>query len=252
MGSPGSRRDYDQFTNGSIVSEDFVKSQNANLWNNSMKLIPTGNIAADGSPEYEIQQDGNLRVIGQDGNLVEVSQGFGLGIRQHDDIMLAFGYSRKTTKKFTLPAGEFVAITLDVGSALTLHHAENRYVGTYNGNLDFKVIVGKTISDMTGTPSRMSAFNQNGATLDPAVQSLFDYYPPSAVNPVGGVINEANTIDELTIYSATGQGVRVSSSNEFSTVQGRHYSPGDFIVALFENVSDADIVVEYVYAWHEF
>ena len=193
-----------------------------------------------------------LLVVGQDGKTTPVSNGFGLGIRQRDDVMLAYGYSRKTTKRFSIPASEFAAITLTVGEALRLHHAESRFIESYNGSLNLKIIVGKTVSDMSGVPSRMQAFNQNGATLDPNVKSLFDFYAATVGNPVGGVIDETNTIDDFTLRGQTAQGVRASSADIFASVRGRHYDPGDFVIALFENPNGATIDVTYSYDWHEY
>lgn len=200
--------------------------------------------------ENPLAVDSRLTTLNKYGEYAPVSEGFGLGIREHDDVMLEYGYSRVTTKRFTIPAGYYSAITLTVPENL-YHHAENRLVSTYNGDLELSIVIGKTAVDMVGTPSRMVAFNEVGPVVDSNVQSLFDYYAPASTIRVGGTVDETNSMIPTVLRASTGQGNRASSKDQFSELSGRTYLAGFYVVNM-HNPTNADIEVEYTYAWHEY
>ena len=194
-----------------------------------------------------------LSVEGQNGEQEPISNGTGIGIRQHDDVMLSYGYSRKITKKFTLPSGQFGVLTLRVPAGLN-HHAESRFVQAYNAPVNFKIIIGKVIGDLPAVVDTVPAFNQKYAVLDPSTQSIVEYRGVHAANPIG-TTDANNTIDDLNLYATTGKGVIASTSQAFASVSGRYYTALEterIIVALFENIDSADADVEFIYEWHEF
>jgi len=194
-----------------------------------------------------------ILVKGQNGIIDEVSNGKGLGIKQHDDVMLSYGYSRKVTKKFTLPSGQFGVLVLRVPEGL-VHHAEGRFIQCYNAPVNFKVVIGKTLNDLPALVETLPAFNQKYAVLDPTTKTIIEYRGTHAANPIG-TVDADNTIDDLNLYAETGQGTRASSAQAFSSLTGRYYDGVDserIIVALFENIDSADATIEFVYSWHEF
>ena len=136
---------YNNITIGDIVSELELRRQSLHIFNNTLKGVPTGNIAADGTAEYLITElnGGSVQIstIGQDGESKPVSQGKGIGVRQHDDVMLSFGYSHKITKIVEIPAGQFAVVTLTIPVGLN-HHVEGRYLESYNGILKVNVTLG--------------------------------------------------------------------------------------------------------------
>lgn len=191
-----------------------------------------------------------LRVFGKDGKPWEVTQGKGLGIREHDDVMLSFGYSHKVTKIETLSAGEFLVITLEVPSDLN-HHAENRFLEAYNGILEVKIIADLLESELPAVVSQIPAFNQIGPVLNPDVKSIFSYRGIHATNPITGTVDDDTTVDQIHLHGETGRGFRSAGASSSSDVQGRYYKEGIHTV-LVENVSNADVEFTYIYKWHEF
>lgn len=194
-----------------------------------------------------------ISAVGQDGELESISNGKGLGVRQHDDVMLSYGYSRKVTKKFSLNNGDYAVISLRVPDGL-VHHAESRFVQAYNSSVNFKIVIGKVIGDLPAVVDTLPVFNQKYAVLDPSTQSIVEYRGTSATNPIG-TVDENNTIDEIDIYATTGQGVRVSTADAFASVKGRYYDgvgSERIITALFQNIGSAQAEIIFIYDWHEF
>jgi len=190
-----------------------------------------------------------LFTVGVDGEAHEEKRGTGLSIRQHDDVMLASGYSRVTHYDFSLDAGEFAIIVLDMGSAKS-HHAESRTVSTYNSDIDVKVIPNYVGGGVPAVVSAMRAFNQKGGYYDPDVDSVFTFRGTNiAVNPL--TIGDTTIIDHITLRADTGKGNIASSKDLFASVTGRYYYEGQH-VALFENTGAGVAYVTYQYNWHEF
>lgn len=194
---------------------------------------------------------GVLRVIGKGGIPEYVSNSFGLGIRQHDDVMLAWGYSRQITKIVEIPSNNWVVVSLTVPSGVT-HHAESRFLEAYNGILEATVVIG--LDKDTEVPvvvEQIPAFNQLGPTLDPDVLSVFEYRGVHASNPITGTINDSTTVDNIHLHATTGQGSKQAGESSSSDVRGRHYKPG-FYTVLVHNTSNATVELTYIYKWHEY
>lgn len=191
-----------------------------------------------------------LRVFGKDGRPYDITQGIGLGIRQHDDVMLSWGYSHKVSKIVTIPANDFAVITLTIPEELN-HHAEKRFLEAYNGILDIKIIIGLEEANLPSVVNQIPAFNQKGPYLNEDVQSIFHWRGTHASNPITGVaVTDQNILDELHLHGTTGNS-RTAGEATSSAVQGRYYTEGIWTV-LFENKSNANVELTYIYDWHEF
>jgi len=243
---------YNNITIGDIVSELELRRQSLHIYNNTLKGVPTGNTAADGTAEYLITElnGGSVQIstIGQSGDSSPVSQGIGIGIRQHDDVMLSYGYSRTTHIDFQLDAGDFALVVLEIPADIK-HHAEGRIVEVYNSPVDVKII-----PDWQGVlpavVSTLAAFNQKGASYDPDVLSIFTFRGTNiAADPI--VPTAQQIIDHVIIRAETGQGNTASTKEAFSSVTGRYYFEG-FHVALFEDIGAETADISYHYNWHEF
>lgn len=192
----------------------------------------------------------NILVEGKGGEQIAVQQGVGLGVRQHDDVMLSWGYSHKVTKIVEIPAGDFVVISLTVPSGLS-HHAEARIVGAYNGILETRVILGLTPAQLPAVVEQLPAFNEKGPYRNDNVQSIFEYRGIHTSDPLNGLYDEQNSIDQIHLHATTGQGVNIGGVNTTSNVSGRYYEEGTYVF-LAENVSNATVELTYIYSWHEF
>ena len=192
---------------------------------------------------------GLLKVRGQTGKIYNVSHGVGLGVRQHDDVMLSYGYSHKITKIVTIPANQFAVMTLNMPSGLK-HHSESRFVEAYNGILDVKVIVGLLEGDLPVAINQIPAFNEKYAVLNPLVKSIFQWRGVHATNPITGLIDDTTTVDEFHLHATSGN-ARQAGEASSSSVKGRYYTTG-INTLLVENKSNADVEFTYIYGWHEF
>ena len=48
------RDKYDGITSGDVMSEKELQERNVHIYNNSLIVVPTGNIATDGSPQVKV------------------------------------------------------------------------------------------------------------------------------------------------------------------------------------------------------
>jgi len=191
---------------------------------------------------------GLLRVIGQDGLPIAVSQGVGLGVRQHDDVMLSYGYSRTAHYNFQLASGQYALITLTIPAGIS-HHAESRVVEAYNSQVDVEIIP-NYLGALPAEVAPMYAFNQKGAAYDPLVKSIFSFRGTNiATVPITNTDQEV--IDHLILRALTAQGSKSSSQSEVSSVTGRYYYEGTHVV-LFHNTGAGLADISYRYNWHEF
>jgi hypothetical protein len=189
-----------------------------------------------------------LMVVGGDGEPYPVTQEAGLGIREHDDVMLAAGYSRTAHIDFQLNAGQFAVVVLTLPADIEMHHAESRSVHAFNSPVDVKIVPNWT-GALPAVVSTLAAFNQKGAYYDPNVKSVLTFRGTNiAVNPINPTLLQV--IDHVILRATTGQGVRVSSEDEFASVTGRFYYEGKH-VALFQNIGSAVADISYRYNWHE-
>lgn len=192
----------------------------------------------------------NLIVEGRNGEQVAVSQSFGLGIRAHDDVMLAYGYTHKITKIQEIPAGEFLVITADFPEGYA-HHAESRFLEAYNGILEVKVIMGLEDGELPAIVEQIPAWNNIGPVINHDIHTIFNYRGVHATNPITGTVDNTNTVDEYHVHGTTGRGFAQSTAGASASLAGRHYSPGRATL-LVENASDATVEMTYIYAWHEY
>jgi len=192
---------------------------------------------------------GLLRIRGQNGTPYNVSQGIGLGIREHDDVMLSYGYSRKVTKVLTIPNNYFAVITLRIPEGLK-HHSESRFVESYNGILNITVIIGLSEGDLPPVVNQIPAFNEKGASYDPDVKSIFEWRGVHISNPITATITPENSIDTLHLHATSGN-ARQAGEAQSSSVKGRYYTEGIYTL-LVENKTNDDVEFTYIYGWHEF
>ena len=205
----------------------------------------TSRVVNESSPLPSVAQ---LMTIGQTGEPTLVSQGTGIGIRQHDDVMLSYGYSRVAHIDIQLDAGEFALIVLEIPAGLK-HHAESRLIEAFNSPVDVKVIPNWE-GALPAVVSTLSAFNQKYATYDPDVKSIFKFRGTNiVVDPIAP--SDDQIIDHVILRAVAGQGQRASSKDQFASVTGRYYDEG-FHVLLLENIGNATADIMYLYNWHEF
>ena len=79
-----------------------------------------------------------LYMQGKNGVMGSVTQTSGLGIREHDDVMLSYGYSKYTKLEKTLGANESMVMKITVPENIA-HHAESRLVITNNESVRIRV-----------------------------------------------------------------------------------------------------------------
>lgn len=191
-----------------------------------------------------------LTIWGKGGKQYQVNHGIGLGIRQHDDVMLAWGYSRNTRHEMNLTAGQFMVIRLNVNT-VKLHHAEDRILSTEKGSVRVKVY------DVTGnegsfpaSPTAMTIFNQNPPQQETGgvdCQAEFFSYPAQASDPFAGL----TPIDNVPLWVPSGGGPVSPSPDTFPSVKGRHYQSDRVYALVVENINGSETDVYYQYAWHE-
>lgn len=189
-----------------------------------------------------------LEVFGKNGVVRVVSQGFGLGIRQHDDVMLAFGYSRVASKDFTVPTTDFLVLRLDVND-VKLHHLESRLLGSSAGNIRIRLYnVTGNENLFPATPTALDIYNQKYLTKETIgvdVRAGIYSYPIQTTNPFSGL----EPIINRPIYTPTTGGPITPAEN--MTNKGRHYEPNQTYALVIENISNGSSVIYYEYNWHE-
>lgn len=190
-----------------------------------------------------------IMTIGQDGESQPVSQGFGLGTREHEQVMLAYGYSNKVNKIIEIPGNDFAVISLKIPANLT-HHAEQRFLEAYNGAVNIKVMSGILESNLPASISSLPVFNQKTALYNPSALSVFNDRGIHTSNPILGTILDTNIIDEINIYGTTGN-ARTATEASSSSVKGRYYPEGIYTL-LIENLTNSPVTFTYIYDWHEY
>lgn len=204
-------------------------------------------VSLDSLPLGSVQ----IQTIGKDGESEDVSQGFGLGIRQHNDVMLSYGYSRFTRDEKTLTSGDFMVIRLNVGD-VDQHHAEDRVVTSSEGSLRFYVY---DVTDNTGlfpaSPTNMPIINEKGPVIEtPGVDVVGEFfdYPVQGSNPFAAL----DPIDEIPLNSDPGGLLQADGSGIFSEVEGRHYTADRVYAVVVEKIGTGSTDVYYRYGWHEY
>lgn len=193
-----------------------------------------------------------MQNIGQNSQVSDVSQGIGLGIRQHDDVMLAWGLTKVVQHEVSIEPNEYVLIELTVPVGAT-HHAEGRFLESFNEHCEFWVIPNYEGSvPVSGV--NMTIWNEKGPYIDGNL-STFQYWDPQLTLPIDFDpaldINRDKWIGHADLRGSTGQGVRASSADRFIGLVGRHYDPGRHM-ALTKNVGVDTAKFTYQYRWHDF
>ena len=219
-----------------------------------MHLI-AGNDPDNQVKEISVDSEGNLNAqlvtLGKDLTPEPVSNGFGIGVRQHDDVMLAYGYSRFTRYEISVPVGDFLVLRLDVNDA-SFHHAELRTVGTSAASLRLKTYIATGNENLfPANPITLPKFNQIGLIEEVTgldVKAGLFAYPINQTNPFSAL----TAADNVSLYTAPGGGPIDPSPDNFPSVKGRHYLPNETYALVIENIGSEVSVVYYQYDWHEY
>lgn len=211
-------------------------------------------IVADGNGNFSF--DVLLHNIGQDGEPSPITQGGGMGTREHDDVMLSFGYSHFTRHHRTITGNNFLVIRLDV-NGINQHHAEGRLFKTRNESCQVKVY------DVTGqeglfpaNPVAMPVFNQKTAEQEtpnpsgtPGIDVLgqFFYHDLVAADPFSAL----TPIDDVPMWIASATPVSTRPDG-FPSVKGRYYQQNRTYAVVIENLNGSSTEVYYQYDWHEY
>lgn len=189
-----------------------------------------------------------LTVGGKNGGIDYVSQGFGLGIREHDDVMLAWGYSRKTYLEVTIPTNQFAVIKTVIPEGLT-HHAEGRILFSSGGSTRLRVYKNVTPANFPTQVSLLPILNEKYAELITLTTdgTIFTYHGVSASNP----IVSGDLVDNYPIFAEDGQGNNSGSPAISESLRGRFYDDGTYAVVI-QNISNTSLTVYYQYNWHEY
>jgi len=189
-----------------------------------------------------------LTVFGKDGKIEHVNQGIGLGIMNHNDVMLKYGYSRKTYLEATIPAGQFLVIRVVLPSNIN-HHAEGRILETFGTSIRYRVYKDVVNANFPAQVSLMPILNERGADLITlsTTGSVFSYHGVSVNNP----IVSGTLIDNYPVWVLEGAGNRAGSPEASQSVGGRYYYPSTYAVVI-QNIGTISTQIYYQYEWHEF
>jgi len=189
-----------------------------------------------------------LRVFGRNGKIQDVSMGFGLGIREHDDVMLAWGLSRKTYLEVNIPVNNFAIIKVVVPEGWT-HHAEGRILETSAGSVRVKVYKDVDNGNFPALVSLMSITDESKPSLIVNSEgTIFSYHGTAVTNP----IITGDLIDNYPVFGVDSQGQGAKGSPAISeSLRGRHYESGTYSVVI-QNISNETRTIYYQYNWHEY
>lgn len=191
-----------------------------------------------------------ISTLDENGDSKFISNGTGLGVKQHDQVMLQYGYTNKVQKKsIEIPSGDYACITLEVPSGLN-HHAEFRVISAYNSECEFALVPNYT-GTLPAIVQTLTVWNEQGPTINNSALSVFAYRGVQSANPIDFVPTDQTTPEYMVLRATSGQGIRVASSDGDASVQGRYYYPGIHVVRI-KNTGSADAVFDYTYQWHEF
>ena len=218
--------------------------------NSSNKIIDVGD-AIDKTIESikEVNSEYNvnslMRNIGQNGVPEDVTQGKGLGVRQHDDVMLAYGYSKKTWLEVIIPTGQAAVIKITVPTAIQ-HHAEARVLSTESETVRIQVLKDAVDGEFPAVVSTMPVVNQR-EDLPTNKLTNFEY---CGLVLVAAIPSTGEEQTNFPLFTASGIGQSTSPSQS-EGVKGRYSSEG-LKAVIISNVSGSPTTVYYQYDWHEF
>lgn len=187
-----------------------------------------------------------MQVLGIDGEPEDVSQGYGLCVRQHDDVMLSSGFSKFVSSNFSLTSGQFAILRLDTGDVVA-HHSENRYLSVYDGSAKFSIIEVDDDTEFPANPIELNIINKQGPEILTGTKAKVYTYAVQSSNPF--TMNKVFD-DEVPVYGAVGRGFSASQEGTFSAVRGRHYTPNKTYAIIIESLDSID--VHYRYEWHDY
>lgn len=188
-----------------------------------------------------------LRIFGKNGEIYDVNQGIGLGIREHDDVMLAWGWSRKTYVEMSIPANQFATIKAVI-PADWHHHAENRIIESNNGSVRFRIYKDVLDANFPALVSTMPITDEKGPfDVTSTAATKYTYHGTSVANPiVSGWL-----IDNYPLFTAETQGNQARAPQTSQSIKGRYYYPSTYAIVV-QNLSPSTVTVYYQYEWHEF
>lgn len=186
-----------------------------------------------------------ISTTGQSGEQETVSQGVGLGVRQHDDVMLAYGYSKKTWLEVTIPNGQAAVIKITVPPDIQ-HHAESRILSTSAETIRIQVLKDAVDGEFPAVVATMPVVNQR-EDLTANKLTNFEY---CGLPLIANVPSTGEEQTNFPLYTASGIGTSTSPAQSGS-VKGR-YSDEGLKAVIISNVSGNPTTVYYQYDWHEF
>jgi len=186
-----------------------------------------------------------ISAIGQDGEQEAISNGKGLGVRQHDDVMLAYGYSKKTWLEVTIPAGQSAVIKVTVPSNIQ-HHAESRALETSEESIRIQVLKDAIDGEFPAVVATMPVINQREDLL-PNKLANFEY---CGLILTASVPSSGEEQTNFPLFTASGVGQSTSPAQSGS-VKGRYSSEG-LKAVIISNISANPTTVYYQYDYHEF
>lgn len=196
---------------------------------------------------------GVIDQIDKEGVSRQSVRGKGFGIKQHDEVMLEYGFAKKVQIEDDLTAGQYKLITLAVVEGAS-HHAEKRFAEAYGGIAEIWVIPNYDGSLPAGSVLE-PIWNQKGPYLVPEADQLssFRSWPATGTLPIDFDpaldANRSKWMDHKELYGAAGQGNQASSADAFSDVAGRYYLPATHVVLIKATES---CHIHYQYSWHDF
>lgn len=186
-----------------------------------------------------------IEVIDRNGEPVLASRGKGIGIKQHDDVMLEYGYSKKTWLSKTIPVGQSLVIKITVPVGIQ-HHAESRILETKDSDLKVKILIDAVDGEFQSVVSQLPVVNNredspvNQLTIFEDCGTILTANVPST-----GVLQA-----DFPIWVSAGVPASVSPAHSAS-LKGRYSSSG-LKALIITNLGADPTEIYYQYDYHEF
>lgn len=196
-----------------------------------------------------------IQARNDNGDSEDVSLGFGLGVRQHDDVMLAFGYSKTTgVSNVSIPSGQFLILRLDVGAITRYHHTENRAIITQGASVKVQLyeVDPSEFNLFPANPITMKIVNENGPSVENgnAIANFFNYVV-QASNPFAGLPAGRTFLPTyVRVQEALGPAT-ADVASVFGSIKGRHYTANKTYALVIQNIGTVATIFDYIYSWHE-
>jgi len=255
--TPGSSWPKEEVNRFFILDDQLLFKQDPEIPDNLIVTEYLGGLVTSGSLGAQIYN------LDQDGKSVPVSQGGGLGTRQHNQVMLQMGLSSQANDMFVIAPNQtmYIALTVPPGR---VHHAESRYMEMFresgDDSVDFDLLLGYTEGQIPGgaEDETLTIFNQKGPVVDATATSTVKVYlDRGAISPLP---TKSQIMDPKTFRIDAGLGNAASVRDAFASLQGRHYGelpdgtyPGVTIIQRFRNNGNTAVYIDaWNYLWHEY